>query len=258
MNTNISKFEDDLKQLIAKSDLLYYSLINELNVVEPKAKKKLEAMSLPRFKSEYEVWYSESLAVIKLLLPDRLLDFSSLYKNEKRKEIDFLTYTISDYMIGLRTTRGTEVRTDEKAAVPKFEQQRNILKSVERKFSSSLFDIKQIIQADFFDDELETAEELNKKGFIRGAGAIAGVILEKHLKQVANNHDIKINKKNPGIGDFNDLLKNNEIFEVPTWRFIQHLGDIRNLCDHNKEREPLKEEVTDLISGVRRITKTIF
>ena len=161
-------------------------------------------------------------------------------------------------MLGLRTTRGTVVKADGKAAIPKFEQQKNILKSVERKFSSSLFDIKQIIQADLFDDELETAEELNKKGFIRGAGAIAGVVLEKHLKQVANNHSIRMIKKNPGIGDFNDLLKNNDIIEVSTWRFIQHLGDIRNLCDHNKEREPSKEEVTDLISGVRKMTKTIF
>ena len=86
MDTNMSKFEEDLKRLIAKSNVLYYSLINELEVVDEKAKKKLDGMNLPQFKSEYEIWYSESLAIIKLLLPDRLLDFSSLYKNEKEKK----------------------------------------------------------------------------------------------------------------------------------------------------------------------------
>jgi len=31
--------------------------------------------------------------VIKQLMPDRLDDFIKLYKNEKRKEVDHLTYT---------------------------------------------------------------------------------------------------------------------------------------------------------------------
>lgn len=39
---------------------------------------------------------------------------------------------------------------------------------------------------------------------------------------------------------------------------IQHLGDIRNLCDHNKDREPTKEEVEELINGIDQIIKTNF
>jgi len=46
--------------------------------------------------------------------------------------------------------------------------------------------------------------------------------------------------------------------ETPTWRFIQHLSDLRNLCDHNKDREPTKDEVNELIVGVTKITKTLF
>jgi hypothetical protein len=45
---------------------------------------------------------------------------------------------------------------------------------------------------------------------------------------------------------------------VPQWRFIQHLGDIRNLCDHAKEREPTKEEIEDLVAGTEKVLKTIF
>lgn len=37
-----------------------------------------------------------------------------------------------------------------------------------------------------------------------------------------------------------------------------NLGDIRNLCDHNKDRDPKKEEVEDLISGVEAIIKTVY
>jgi hypothetical protein len=250
--------KEDLEQLIRHADLLYLSLLNELGMIKEAQKKIIEKKKIPSFKQEYESWYSEALILIKQVLPERLVDFSILYKNDKRKEIDFLTYTISDYLIGLTTTRAGQVLVDGKAALPKFNQQTNILKSVQRRFESSLFDIKQIVQADIFDDELDSASELLKNGFLRGAGAIAGVILEKHLSQVYIDHEIKGIKKNPSINDFNDILKTNNVIDVPTWRFIQLLGDIRNICDHNKEIEPTKDNVIDLINGVKKIIKSVF
>lgn len=53
-------------------------------------------------------------------------------------------------------------------------------------------------------------------------------------------------------------MKENNSIDVPTWRFIQRLGDLRNICGHNKEREPTKEEVEELISGTDKILKTIY
>ena len=93
---------------------------------------------------------------------------------------------------------------------------------------------------------------------MRAAGAITGVILEKHLSVVCQNHDIVSRKKNPSINDFNQLLKDNDVIETPTWRNIQFLGDLRNLCDHGKERDPKKEEIEDLIDGTSKIMKTLF
>jgi len=52
------------------------------------------------FRRNYEVWYTEACQVIKQLIPDRLNDFMLLYKNDKRKQTDQLTYTISDAIIG--------------------------------------------------------------------------------------------------------------------------------------------------------------
>ncbi|HBV95695.1 MAG: hypothetical protein JL50_10410 [Peptococcaceae bacterium BICA1-7] len=258
METNLSKLKEEIKKLIDSATLLYYSLLLENDKVDAKTKKELLKLKLPKFASQYEVWYSEALQVVKQLIPDRLDDFIRLYKNEKRKEIDWLTYTISDYLIGLQVTRGGEIKCDGKAAIPKFQQQMNILESAGKRFESSLFDLKQIVQADIFDDELETADELLKNGFVRAAGAIAGVVLENHFKIVCDNHKVTLKKKNPSISDYNDTLKNSDIIEVNVWRFIQYLGDIRNLCDHSKEKEPTKEQVTDLIAGVKKITKTVL
>ena len=122
----------------------------------------------------------------------------------------------------------------------------------------SLFDLKGLLQADLFDSELDAAKELGKKGFLRGSGAVAGVVLEKHLSQVCDNHGVKSRKKHPSISDYYQLLKDNEIIDKIEWRFIQRLGDLRNLCAHKKDREPTKEDITELIEGVDKVIKTVF
>jgi hypothetical protein len=121
-----------------------------------------------------------------------------------------------------------------------------------------LFDIRQLVQADLFDSEIACAAELLRCGFGRSGGALAGVVLEKHLAQVASNHSVVIRKKDPSISDLNDALKAATTYDIPVWRGIQRLGDIRNFCDHSKQREPTDEEVQELISGVAKVTKTVF
>ncbi len=78
------------------------------------------------------------------------------------------------------------------------------------------------------------------------------------LTQVCSNHNIAVKKNNPTINDLNQLLKDDSIIETPTWRSIQHLGDLRNLCDHKKLKEPIKEEIEELINGVDKISKTLY
>jgi hypothetical protein len=134
----------------------------------------------------------------------------------------------------------------------------NILRSAKARFESSLFDIRQLVQADLFDSELEASKELAKKKFVRAAGALAGVVLERHLAQVCENHKVAISKKAPSIGDYNDALKAANVVDTPQWRFIQHLADVRNLCDHHKAEDPTQENIDDLIRGVEKIIKTLF
>lgn len=131
------------------------------------------------------------------------------------------------------------------------------LKAAKSRFESSIFEIRQIVQADLFDSELSSARELLNNRFLRGAGAIAGVVIEKHLAQVCSDHNVKITKKNPGISDLNEALKAASVIDVPQWRHITLMGDYRNLCDHNKQKEPTTEQVSDLIDGADKILKTI-
>lgn len=269
MAENIEKYKSDLQKLIKQGQLLYASLQKscfprEFEAEYKKAfgddaRKQIDA--LPSFDDKYQEWYSEAKALIKLLLPDRLLDFIRYYEKPKtRKEINYDTYTIEDCLIRLRSTRGyeKEIIVDQRAALPKFEQQLAILSPVKRRFESSLFDIQQLMQANLFDTELDKATELLRNRFTRASGALTGVVLEHHLLQVCHNHSIKITKKNPCISDLDDQLKNEQIIELAQWRNIQYLGDIRNLCDHDKQKEPTEDQVNDLIEGTKKIVKNLF
>lgn len=265
MQANLEKFKKDLERLSKNGQLLLLSMQHSCHPEQVEEAygddfDKLKEL-MPNFGNDYQSWYSESKALVKQLLPDRMADFTRHYEKPKpRKDITFENYRIEDYLQGLRVTRGweKELVVGPSAAIPHLEQQLAIVKAVSARFESSLFDIRQLVQADLFDSEISAAQELLKNGFIRAAGAIAGVVLEKHLAQVAQNHNITTRKKNPSISDFNDLLKNDDILDTPAWRQIQRLGDIRNLCDHNKDREPTKDEVQELISGVEKFTKTLF
>ena len=210
----------------------------------------------------YQRWYTESSLVIKQLLPDRLAEFQELYMGDgRRRKTDIITFTIQDWMQGFRAKKdrfGKNHFDDLAIVIMRFRTQTHILKSVQERLFSKICDIKQFVQADVFDSELDAARELATHGFLRASGAVAGVVLERHLGQVSVNHNIKTRKKIPTIGDFNDLLKNNDVLDTPSWRQIQRLGDIRNLCAHNKQRDPTKEEVEELISGVDKYTKTLF
>jgi hypothetical protein len=270
--SNLNRLRKDLGTLIAKGENLHIALqaqtlprefeeaLRKQLGNQPKRIKEFLA-ALPTFSADYQPWYSEPKVLIKQLLPDRFADFVRHYEKPKaRKNISYENYRIEDSLQGLQVTRGWEKEkvVGPDAAIPHFAQQLSILKSVTARFESSLFDIRQLAMADLFDSELDAAGELAKNKFIRPAGAVAGVVLEKHLTQVCENHSIKISKKAPGINDLNDALKEGNIIDVPLWRFVQHLADIRNLCVHNKQTEPTKSQVDDLVSGVNKVVKTLF
>jgi len=202
-----------------------------------------------RFRKEYQVWYTKSYELIRQLTPNRLGDFSKYYDNDKAKPESYPEKGINRYL--------SKDMTSEIFVAEKVLQQVGILEAANSRFDSLVFDLKLLIQEDIFDSEIDNAKHLLKKGFYRASGAICGVIIEKHLGLVCENQNIKLTKKSPTISDFNDELKKQDIISLETWKFIQYIGSLRNLCTHNKDREPKKEEIEDLIGGTEKIIKTV-
>ena len=288
---NLSKYQLDLDALVKLGDNMLQNLISRREKeatetqdkwveVPPDIKEDIENAGISHgaddgeihtesgkpIETHYQGWYSECHQLIWQLLPARLDEFKELYLGSKRgRGIDPTNFGIQHWLLGMRVGAGTLVpkqgpdrNQETDLVIGKLQHQIGILESIRQRFQSSLFDIKQMLQADVFDSELEAAENLAKNGFTRAAGSLAGVVLEKHLGQVTTNHSITIKKRNPTISDFNEALKDNGTLDIPTWRQIQRFGSIRNICSHDKEREPTKDEVTELIAGIEKLTKTLF
>jgi hypothetical protein len=258
-NKSTSDLRAELSRLTQTGNLLLASIAREYGSLAPETEEYIKNMGLeyPDIRTEYEQWYSLALKVIKQIIPDRIDDFVSQYKKTRRKAIDVETYTMSDYLMGLSVTIG--VRTvDGRNAIPKLSTQTSILASALKVLDSRLRDLEGVVTADLFDSELEAAAELSKQGFLRAAGVVAGVILEKHLAHVCTLHVLRTHKKNPSIADYDKMLKDAEVVDLVAWRFIQHLGDLRNLCAHQKDRDPTPDDIAELIEGVKKVIRTVF
>ncbi len=112
---NIDKYKDDLCSLVKlgqkmELDLTFRYLRDQGQHKEEdqKSAKKINGC----FESDYQRWYTESCAVIKQLIPDRITEFEHLYKGDgRRKEINSHTYTIQDWHNGVRSGTGNWGRT---------------------------------------------------------------------------------------------------------------------------------------------------
>lgn len=269
MISNLSKYKKELSELTDEGSLILNSLMYRLKLLSKTAttdfknrfvEAKLDPDSF--FETEYQMWYTTSYSVISQVLPSRLSEFQEYYQNTSNyKDYDTNVYSIKDWFKGVRFNKNHADFSDVdelQIVFNRFGLQYQILNAAKARFTSSLFDIKQMVQADLLDSELEQARTLSKNKYFRAAGVICGVILEKHLQEVCTNHEVVITKKYPTIGDFNEALKLNNIIDTIVWREISLLADIRNICGHQKQKEPTQEDIDTIISGTNKLIKTLF
>jgi hypothetical protein len=234
------------------------SLLEEVNSLVELARKIDQIWA---FGNRYQNWYSRALKIVSLLGVDRLEEFRSYYLiDPKRKSIAFSNYVIQDYLkaVGAKLDfRQQPLWNIHDAVAVRVITQAQILQSLASRIDSILADVEGSLFAELQDEELKAATKLVAVS-PRAAGALAGVVLERHLQRVVNNHQLKIKKSNPTISDLNDPLKQADVYDTVVWRKIQLLADLRNLCSHNKNREPAREEVEELIAGVDSIIRSVF
>lgn len=217
--------------------------------------------SLLPFGTKYQAWYTSAYKLVEALAPDRLAEFCSYYLiDSKRKSLNGGNYVIQDYIKGMRAPNDEsgaplwDVQNVVKFAIA---NQIQILGSLQPLVDSVLQDITGRLQAEILESEIVSARRLNKIN-CRSAGVLAGALLETHLQRVVANHKVATGKRNPTLLDLNDALKAKEIYDIPTWRKIQFLGDILDICNRDKLKDPTEKQVDELISGVNYVIKNVF
>lgn len=221
-----------LERIPEKQETLLFELIEEERVIPEQAPLP------PKIHQIYQHWVSATRTLISKNQPERLSEFDELYNSVKQ--------TLSQRYI----TKYAQFQTQSQIEI-----QFDLLSAIPNHLRYSLYDVELEAYSVLIEDELQAAKHLLSKGFLRGAGGLAGVLLERHLKNLLSKHTPPITfRKNATISPLNDACKET-IYDLITWRKVQHLLDLRNLCSHDKTSEPTKSQVAELIVGVSSILK---
>lgn len=253
--TSTSILEQEIQRLILTGDVVSALFLKSANKIGDQRRRTCAALS-----REYQPWYSESRRVVATLMPERLEEFDQLYRHERKNYFNFKGYTISDYLqlVGEDDVLGMAFFNKYDAAYEKFRQQLMILHSANMMAKSRISSITQLVQSKILDNELDGAKQLLKAGYIRPAGVLGGVVLEHHLKSFCENKGLSLGRKKPTLSNLNTTIKNSQLIDIPTFRRIQLVTDIRNLCAHTGDREPDTEDVEQMLIDVERLTRTVY
>jgi hypothetical protein len=101
---------------------------------------------------------------------------------------------------------------------------------------------------------MREAEMHLQGGWLRAAGCVAAVQLERRLKAIAPT-PTGLKRKDPGLEDYNKAAFDAGVIDQETWTQITRLAAIRKRCVHVLDREPEHDEVRDLIDGVEGILR---
>ena len=191
----------------------------------------------PQFFSEYRRWYSLGKGILEVNYDkESMKEFTSIYDS-------IFTIHKQNYMC----------KREQLELVDLINHQLMIIESLPAYLEGKTHSLKLTIASTLMGDELKEARLLLANGFTRAAGALAGVILERHLKLRFDNANprIKYGEK-ATLGQLIHKADEINFFENSLIQKLQYLNPVRISCDHDKKNEPKENEVKDLIEQTDR------
>jgi hypothetical protein len=259
------KIKDELDGLVKKATRILYASQWQENrkAYDKETQEHLKEIAdqIPDFKKEYHIWYAKAQRAVITLAPERLAEFDAYYSGNKNvksaKDFSYLTAGITHYLQGIVTTSYGEQKNYFGKFTTGLQQQMHMLEAISANIEDVLFNLQSEIHYGIFKSEVDVDKELKKNKLLRPAGAVAGVVIEGHLRATLTKRGLKFKKKAPCMTDYNDDLKEQKIIDIAMWRLIQRCGDIRNYCVHPKEREPTPDEIDDIVRAAEKILSEV-
>lgn len=118
-----------------------------------------------------------------------------------------------------------------------------------------LFDVRQLIQAEIFDEFLEQAQHLLEAGYHQPAAVIVGCVLEDGLRKLCQHNSISLPDK-PKLDRMNANLAKVGVYNTFRQKQITAFADLRNKAAHGKWDQFTKDEVSEMIDGVRKFMES--
>lgn len=197
-----------------------------------------------KFIHAYHEWYSASVALVEGNMPSRSSEMVALHeglRGAKQSPMPMMQLLQLQWM----------TFDQQLMMASRITHMKSLVSSIPAYMKARLHDVELAVAQAYVHDELSEAEVLLKARFIRAAGAIVGVLLERHLKLLCDRHHPCISyTKSAAISQLNDLLRDRGVYDVAQWRRVQWMGDVRNSCDHARTTEPPEKDVEDLIREV--------
>ena len=115
---------------------------------------------------------------------------------------------------------------------------------------------KGLISAEIFSDFLEMAQHLLDEGYKDPAAVVAGSVLEEHLRQLCQKHDIptettKQGRPQPKKADaLNADLTKKQVYNKLDQKNVTAWLDLRNEAAHGKYQEYTKEQVSLMLRSL--------
>ncbi len=121
------------------------------------------------------------------------------------------------------------------------------LEDVEQGHLAALHDMAT---AEVFSDFLDQADHLLAHGYSAPAASLAGAVLENGLRSLAERNEIPI-KPRDDLSALNSKLAAKTVYNRLRQKQIAVWIDVRNLADHGRFEEVTREDVAELVGGVR-------
>jgi hypothetical protein len=112
-----------------------------------------------------------------------------------------------------------------------------------------LHEIRDLIEARVFNNELEQAEELLASGYYVAAAVIGGVVIETRLRQLCEDKGIPSGK----LDKMNADLAKADVYNRLTQKQITAIADIRNSAAHGETGRFELKDVKDMLRDVRNL-----
>jgi len=214
-----------------------------------------------KFSECYLSWFFTVSNCIKYLYPEKHNEFINCYYNKSITDQRISTnYKISNYLNNEQLSKISTINYYNEykrinVVYNCFNFQKLIIKAIIDNFNSVSFNYEKETYMSFQEENIDSAQELFDNNFLRAAGALCGVIIEKHLKTKLLPFDE--NAFQLSLSPLNDKCKLNNLYSEIERKRISHMAGIRNLCDHKKPIDPTKQQIQTLIDETKWVIYNI-